>query len=41
VHVKSPGVNGYGFRHPLLREVVAGRLLPIEARRLHGAFAAA
>ncbi len=41
VHVKGPGVDGYGFRHPLLREVVAGRLLPIEARRLHGAFAAA
>ena len=41
VHVRAPGVDGYGFRHPLLREVVAGRLLPIEARRLHGAFAAA
>ena len=39
--VRGPGVDGYSFRHPLLREVVADRLLPIEARRLHAAFAAA
>ncbi len=41
VSVAAPGGVGYGFRHPLLREVVAARLLPLEARRLHGAFAEA
>jgi DNA-binding NarL/FixJ family response regulator len=37
-----PGAGvGVTFRHPLLREVVAESLLPIEARRLHAAFAEA
>lgn len=33
--------NGYGFRHELLREAVAGTLLPAEAKRLHTAAATA
>ena len=41
VRFTSPGLDGYGFRHQLLREVVAARLLPLEARRLHAAFAEA
>ena len=41
MRIRAPGVEGYGFRHPLLREVVAARLLPIEARRLHAAYAEA
>jgi DNA-binding CsgD family transcriptional regulator/tetratricopeptide (TPR) repeat protein len=35
------GGDGYAFRHPLLREVVASGLLPSERRRLHAAFAMA
>jgi predicted ATPase len=38
VRVRAPGIEGFGFRHPLLREVVAARLLPLEAKRLHATF---
>ena len=39
VPADGAGVEGYAFRHPLLREVVATSLLPGERRRLHAAFA--
>ena len=39
--VREPGDRGVAFRHGLLGEVVYGRLLPQERRRLHHAIATA
>ncbi len=41
VLVREPGDRGVAFRHGLLGEVVYGRLLPQERRRLHRAIATA